>query len=118
MQPNFLILDNAVFHLFANFVPKSHANTAVSPDFDATSPGLLSQASAEAADLLRRMLVTDPAERVDVAAVMEHSWFQRDLNPRLAALNDALLTEHSTWPLLCRSCATSNEVRVGLGALP
>jgi hypothetical protein len=60
------------------------------------------------------MLVTDPAERADVAAVMAHPWFRRELDPRLAAVNDALLAEHSTWPLLCRSCATSNEVRAVL----
>ena len=74
-------------------------------------PAATPQASSEAADLLSRMLVTDPAERADVASIMAHPWFRRDLDPRLAGLNDALLAEHATWPLLCRSCATSNEVR-------
>ncbi len=71
---------------------------------------ILLQASPQAADLLARMLVTDPDERADVAAVMTHPWFRRGLDPRLAGVNDALLAEHRTWPLLCRSCATSDEV--------
>ena len=69
------------------------------------------QISPEAADLLRRMLVTDPAERADVAAVMGHPWFRRDLDPRLAGLNDALLADRGPRPSGVRSCATSDEVR-------
>jgi len=69
------------------------------------------QVPPEAADLLRRMLVTDPAERADVATVMGHPWFRRGLDPRLAGLNDALLAGRGPRPAAVRSCATSDEVR-------
>ena len=57
------------------------------------------------------MLVTDPAERADVATVMAHPWFRRGLDPRLAGLNDALLAGRGPRPSVVRSCSTTDEVR-------
>lgn len=49
--------------------------------------------SGPCADLLRGMLVVDPARRLTLARVQRHQWFLEDLPPGVAALNDRLLAE-------------------------
>lgn len=49
--------------------------------------------SEPCADLLRGMLVADPARRLTLAQVQAHPWFLEDLPAGVAALNDRLLAE-------------------------
>lgn len=49
------------------------------------------QGSPEVIDLLQKMLVADPAERITVPQMLEHPWVRQGLPPACLPLNDHLL---------------------------
>ncbi len=46
----------------------------------------------EHADLLSRLLVADPAQRLSVASLQSHPWFTKNLPPRALSMNDTFLS--------------------------
>jgi len=48
------------------------------------------KASKELRDLLSRILVADPASRAPIADIQAHPWYQKDLPPGVAEMNDNL----------------------------
>ena len=48
------------------------------------------KASKELRDLLARILVPDPAKRARIADIQAHPWYQKDLPPGVAEMNDNL----------------------------
>lgn len=44
--------------------------------------------SAECKDMIRRILVADPARRITIQGIQQHPWFQRDLPPGSLEYND------------------------------
>eukprot|EP00798_Chlamydomonas_sp_ICE-L_P011219 gene11219-18846_t len=45
------------------------------------------KASEDCADLLTKILVTDPTKRISIEGIKAHPWFCQDLSPRLSSLN-------------------------------
>ena len=48
------------------------------------------KASKELRDLLSRILVADPAARARISDIQAHPWYQKDLPPGVAEMNDNL----------------------------
>ena len=61
--------------------PADHVEltTFVRPDFSADLALRSEQVSAECRDLIARMLTVDPRDRISVADIQQHPWFQQDL---------------------------------------
>ena len=55
--------------------------------------------SAEARDLLSRMLVVDPVKRITIAEIRQHPWFNRDLPAYLRPLPLTPALEYQQYPL-------------------
>ena len=49
--------------------------------------------SGECCDLLRRILVRDPAHRIAMPAILQHPWVLRDLPPGVAEMNERQLAQ-------------------------
>ncbi len=47
--------------------------------------------SPEGRDLLRRMLLPDPQQRIQLEQIMQHPWFVTNLPPEAATMNDTYL---------------------------
>jgi serine/threonine-protein kinase SRK2 len=50
----------------------------------------LKQVSAECRDLIARMLTVDPRDRISVADIQQHPWFQQDLPMGTLGVNTQL----------------------------
>ena len=73
--------------------------------------------SLDGRDLLARILVRSPAERITLQQVMQHPWFCTDLPQGVAGMNARLASQAEAqhaqqevsrplqWPLVCRGCA-------------
>lgn len=64
--------------------------------------------SPEGRDLLRRILVRNPIERLTLQQVMQHSWFCSNLPAGVADMNARILSQadavvHETWQV-CDTC--------------
>ena len=47
--------------------------------------------SGEGRDLLQRMLLPDPAARIQLEQIMVHPWFTTNLPPEAATMNESYL---------------------------
>lgn len=47
--------------------------------------------SSECKDLLSRLLVANPANRITLPEILQHPWYLQDLPPGVAEMNDELL---------------------------
>lgn len=50
-------------------------------------------------DLVKRLLVRDPAQRATLAEVMRHPWFQEGLSPEVLSFNDPLVAKSMAEPV-------------------
>jgi serine/threonine-protein kinase SRK2 len=50
-------------------------------------------------DLVKRLLVRDPAQRATLAEVMRHPWFQEGLSPEVLSFNDPLVAKSLAEPV-------------------
>ena len=48
--------------------------------------------STPCADLLKKIIVAEPARRLTIRGIVEHSWFQTDLPPNAMSMNDTYLS--------------------------
>ena len=53
------------------------------------------KASKDCQDMLARILVRDPAERLTVLQIQDDAWYRKDLPPGAAEMNDNLPTPGS-----------------------
>ena len=51
--------------------------------------------SDECKDLLQRILVAEPKQRITMADIQRHPWFTRDLPEGVAQMNDQLLAQQA-----------------------
>ena len=51
--------------------------------------------SPECKDLLAKILVADPTQRLTIRGIVEHSWFQMGLPPNAMSMNDAYLASNN-----------------------
>jgi len=52
--------------------------------------------SSECLDMLKRMLVAEPAQRISMAEIKSHKWFTRGMPPGALEMNEFLLQGLST----------------------
>jgi serine/threonine protein kinase len=50
-------------------------------------------------DLVKRLLVREPAQRATLAEVMRHPWFQEGLSPEVLSFNDPLVAKSLAEPV-------------------
>ena len=77
--------------------------------------------STEGRDLLHRILVRSPTERLTLQAVMQHPWFTTNLPPGVADMNARLLAHSSSRQAQVRAlspCRVIKRVLRGPAALP
>lgn len=76
---------------FASQGVRETMHLIVSGKYDFIAP-VWRQISSDAEDLIRKMLVLDPATRLTIPQILEHSWFTTALSPKPSAVPMAMLT--------------------------
>ena len=72
---------------------------------------------AEGRDLLQRMLLPDPASRIQFEQIMVHPWFMTNLPPEAATMNDSYLRA-AFPPGECERGFGNDDVWIGNNHLP
>ena len=76
--------------------------------------------SRECKDLLKNILVPDPASRYTVEDIQRHPWYLKDLPPGVKEMNDNLpppapglqASPHPARPCDCMSCSLASSMRL------